>query len=81
MTTLDQAIAGARRHARSAALRNTGLQACPYPADGTPTQSAARRTWIRSYRHHRPDDAVDYSGDLDDLAYPDDADDQDGGTA
>lgn len=69
MTTREQVEAGARRHARSAALRNTGLQACPYPAEGTPLQSVGRRVWIRAYLHRRPQvDAVDYTSDVDELA-------------
>lgn len=73
MTTLDQATAGARRHAKSAALRDVGLQACPYPSDGTAVESACRRVWIRTYRHARPTADVDYADDVDALA--DDQDD------
>lgn len=74
MTALDEALDGARRHARSAALRNLGLTSCPYPAAGTPVQSAARRTWVRSYLHVRPPapGTVGYDSDIDYLAdHPD----------
>lgn len=75
MTTLDQALSGARRHARSAAMRNTGVLSCPYPAAGTPVQSAARRAWFRAYLHGRPSaaDAISYT-DVDDQDDQDDVD-------
>lgn len=65
MTTLDDVERGARRHAKSAALRNLGTTACPYPADGTNTQNAARHAWYAEYLLRRPPiGLVDYSGDL-----------------
>lgn len=69
MTTLDQALDGARRLAQSAAIRNLGTAACPYPADGTNAQSAARQAWYAEYLRRRPPvGEVDYSSDLDYLA-------------
>jgi hypothetical protein len=69
MTTLAQAQAGARRLAKFAAIRDQGVAACPYPAEGTPAQRVARRLWIRTYLHHRPPiGRVDYRSDLDYLA-------------
>jgi len=69
MTTLDQALDGARRLAKSAALRNLGTAACPYPADGTNGQKAARYAWYAEYLRRRPPiGKVDYSSDLDYLA-------------
>lgn len=78
MTTTEQALAGARRGARTAAARNVGVTACPYPADGTPTQRAARRAWLRMYLHLRPPapGAVDYLDDVDGLAAGPDTDEQ-----
>jgi len=83
MTTTEQALAGARRVARRAAQRDAGLAANPYPPDGTPTQRAARRAWLRTYLHWRPAaaadlaDAVDYGDDLTALAHGPDRRDQD----
>lgn len=70
MTTLDQAVHAAGRHARSAALRNLGVTACPYPSDGTPIEQAARQAWISQYLRARPlaPGVVDFRSDLDDLA-------------
>ena len=44
----------------------TGHFFVPYPPDGTPVQQAARRAWMRTYLHWRPDETppVDYSDDL-----------------
>ena len=71
MTTTEQALDAARRLARRAAQRRAGLGACPYPLDGTPVQLAARRAWVRTYLHWRPDEAspVDYGDDLTALAH------------
>lgn len=69
MTTVDQATAGARRHAKSAAIRDLGVTACPYPAEGTSLQSAARGAWFGEYLRRRPlVGLVDYSGDVEALA-------------
>lgn len=69
MTTVDQATTGARRLARFAAIRDAGVTACPYPAEGTPAQSAARAAWFGEYLRRRPlTDVVDYSGDVEALA-------------
>lgn len=85
MTTVDQATQAAGRHARSAALRNLGVTACPYPADGTPTQQAARQAWISQYARSRPPapGVIDFRTDLDALAGNDGdpADTENGGTA
>lgn len=77
MTTIDQAVRGAGRLARSAALRNAGVTACPYPADGTPTQRTARQAWISTYLQARPPapGVVDFRSDLDALAAGDDTPD------
>jgi hypothetical protein len=77
MTTVDQATAAARRLARSAAAANTGTGSCPYPADGAPVQSAARRAWLRTYLHIRPPKPgdVSYDDDLAALAAGDDSTD------
>lgn len=74
MTTVDQAVSGAARHARSAALRNRGITACPYPADGTTVQRTARQAWISTYLRARPPapGAVDFRSDLDALAHGED---------
>lgn len=71
MTTTQQALDAARRLARRAAQRRAGLGANPYPPDGTPVQQAARRAWMRTYLHWRPDETppVDYSDDLTALAH------------
>lgn len=71
MTTTEQALDAARLLARRAAQRRAGLGACPYPVDGTPVQQAARRAWMRTYLHWRPDEAppVDYGDDLTALAH------------
>jgi hypothetical protein len=71
MTTTDQALDGARRAARRAAQRRSGLDANPYPPDGTPTQQACRRAWLRTYLHLRPAEtpAVDYGDDVTALAH------------
>lgn len=69
MSTVDQATAGARRLAKTAAIRNLGVTACPYPADGTPVQAAAREAWFTEYLRRRPlVGVVDYSGDVEALA-------------
>lgn len=87
MTTVDQAVHGAGRHARSAALRNRGVTACPYPADGTPVQRVARQAWISGYLRARPPapGTVDFRSDIDAVAHgeddPEATDGQDGGTA
>lgn len=78
MTTTEQATAGARRLARSAAIANAGVLACPYPATATGTRSAARRAWLTEYLRLRPPapDAVDYGDAVTALAHgPDDAGD------
>ena len=54
MTSTDEAIAAARRLAQSAAIADTGVVSCPYPADSTGVQQAARRAWLREYLHRRP---------------------------
>jgi hypothetical protein len=73
MTTLDQAITGAVRHAKDAAMRNRGLTACPYPGDGTSIQRASRRRWVAEYNRRRPDPgAVDFRDDVEILAAGDD---------
>lgn len=72
MTTVDQATAAAQRHARSAAMRKQGTGACPYPPDATGAGAAARRAWYAAYlRLDPPADGVDYSSDVDYLAYGD----------
>ncbi len=75
MTTVDQASTAAARLARSAALRNQGVTACPYPADGTTVQRAARQAWISAYLRARPPlpGVVDFRSDLDVLAGGDDS--------
>lgn len=78
MTTTKQALAAARRLARAAAQRNDGLGTCPYPADGSPAQQAARRAWVRTYLHWRPPKPgdVDYIDEIAALAAgPDTPDD------
>jgi hypothetical protein len=75
MTTTDQATAAAVRHATSAAIRNTGTRGCPYPADATGAQAAARRAWYAEYLRRRPaPGGLDYSSDVDYLAYGDPGD-------
>lgn len=71
MTTTEQALDAARRLARRAAQRQAGLDTCPYPADGTPVQRAARRAWVRTYLHWRRGEAppVDFGDDLLALAH------------
>lgn len=71
MTTTEQALAGARRLAALAAQRRAGLAACPYPAGGTPVQSACRRAWLRTYLYWRPDEVppIDWDDDLTALAH------------
>lgn len=83
MTTVDQAVRAAGRLARSAALRDQGVTACPYPADGTPIQRTARQAWISGYLQARPPapGVVDFRTDIDALAAGDQGDDQGGGTA
>lgn len=77
MTTTEQALTGARRLARRAAQRAAGLDANPYPPDGTNVQQACRRAWLRTYLHWRPDAAgpVDYGDDLTALAHGPDSPD------
>jgi hypothetical protein len=85
MTTVDQAVAAAGRLARSAALRDQGVTACHYPADGTPVQRAARQAWISTYLKARPPapGTVDFRSDIDAVAAGEDGveetDKQDGG--
>lgn len=54
MSTVDEATRAARRLGRSAALRNTGLESCPYPFGGSDVERAAARAWVRMYLHMRP---------------------------
>ena len=77
MTSTDQALAGARRLGRSAAIARTGLKACPYPADGTPTERAARSAWHATYLGWRPFDRppVDLQDPLTAIAHGPDAGD------
>lgn len=79
MTTTEQALDGARSLARRAAQRDVGLQACPYPAAGTPQEEACRQAWVRTYLHWRPAAAapVDYGDDLTALADGPDSPDTD----
>ncbi|WP_431935817.1 hypothetical protein [Micromonospora sp. RP3T] len=79
MTTTQQALQGARRLAGRAAATRAGVDACPYPADGTERQWACRQVWLREYLRRRPDEAapVDYGDDLTALA--DGPDSPDGG--
>jgi hypothetical protein len=71
MTTTQQATAGALRLARSAAIADAGVLACPYPADATGPRSAARRVWLGEYLRLRPPalDAVDYGDAVTALAH------------
>lgn len=72
---MDQVQAGALRLATSAAIRNLGTSACPYPDGAGPAQSLARRVWFGEYLRRRPPvGLVDYDGDLDALAAGDNAD-------
>jgi hypothetical protein len=78
MTTTAQATSAARRLARLAAVRRSGLTSCPYPPTATGTASAARRAWIGEYGRLRPADlpAVDYGDKVSALAEgPDTGDD------
>lgn len=65
MSALDVAITAAERLARSAAIADAGVQACPYPPDATGVRSAARRAWLRKYLKLRPQPpgTVSYDGD------------------
>jgi hypothetical protein len=75
MTTTEQATTAATRLARFAAMRNTGLTSCPYPAGATGPAAAARRVWLAEYARRRPV-PIDYSNGLLALAHgPDDGDD------
>lgn len=71
MTTTDQAIAAATRLAKSAALRDLGTESCPYPADGTNNEKAARRAFYTEYLRLRPVTGTNLSDDLDYFAYGD----------
>lgn len=78
MTTTEQALAGARRVAKSAAQRSAGLGACPYDARpaATAIQRACAAAWLREYRRWRPLEAipVDLGDDLLALAHGADSD-------
>lgn len=78
MTTTEQATGAAIKLARLAAVQESGLLSCPYPADATGVQSAARRAWLGEYRRLRPGPPVDYGDHATELADGQD-DDGDGG--
>lgn len=67
MTTTQQATGAARKLARLAAVKGSGVQTCPYPPDSTGTRSAARRAWLTEYNRLRPA-AVDYGDKVTALA-------------
>lgn len=76
MTTTEQATGAAIKLARLAAVKETGVLSCPYPADSTGVQSAARRAWVAEYRRLRPGPPVDYGDHATELADgPDDGGD------
>lgn len=72
MTTLDEARTGAYRLAQSAALRDTGVQACPYPDGGTSVQAQCRRSWLHAYQQYRGGSTP--PAEKDDAGAPDSAD-------
>jgi hypothetical protein len=77
MTTTAQALGAAQRLAQYAAITDAGVLSCPYPADATGVQSAARRVWLRTYLRLRPPPAgtVDDGDQLLTLAHgPDEPD-------
>jgi len=75
VTTIDEAVAGAKRAAAFAAKRPGPQATNPYPADGTPVERAARRAWFREYLRRRPSaGVVSWQSDIDYLAHGDEHD-------
>lgn len=67
MTTTAQATGAARKLARLAAVKGSGVLSCPYPPGSRGIRAAARRAWIAEYNRLQPP-TVDYGDKVTALA-------------